>query len=67
HLITAYGSTNRYDGSEGEFYLLKEDPCQWRNLWDDPEYAPVRKSLLDEMHTFWPADRNEPLKKIAPV
>ena len=25
----------RYDGTEGELYNLREDPLQWRNLWND--------------------------------
>ena len=35
----------RYDGTEGELYNLREDPMQWRNLWDDPAYA--RSSSMD--------------------
>ncbi len=66
-LITKYEATNRYDGSEGELYDLNEDPHQWYNLWDDPNYTPLRSGLLDEMQAHWPAERSEALKKIAPV
>ena len=66
-LITKYEATNRYDGSEGELYDLNEDPHQWHNLWDDPNYTPLRSDLLDEMQAHWPAERGEALEKVAPV
>ena len=25
-----------YDGTEGELYDVRDDPHQWRNLWNDP-------------------------------
>jgi len=36
----------RYDGSEGELYDLRDDPLQWRNLWDDPGYAKRKSDLV---------------------
>jgi hypothetical protein len=66
-LITKYDASNRYDGSEGELYDLDEDPHQWRNLWDDPNYAAQRANLLGEMQEHWPEEREQSLEKIAPV
>ena len=60
-LITRYGVTNRYDGSEGELYALADDPHQWRNLWDKAEC----KSLRDLLAVC--DGRDEPLPKVAPV
>ena len=47
--VTAYGKTSIYDGSEGELYDLKNDPRQWRNLWDEPSAAAMKKDLLAEV------------------
>jgi len=36
-----------YHGYEpGELYDMKEDPCEFNNLWDDPEYAAVKAKLI---------------------
>ena len=67
YLVTAYEKTNCYEGSEGELYLLKEDPHQWRNLWDDQGYASLRKDLVADMRDHLPEGRSEPLEKVAPV
>jgi len=40
----------QYDGSEGELYNLEEDPHQWRNLWDDPGSATMKRDLLADLH-----------------
>lgn len=52
----AYG-TMVYDGryklsrfhtsKEGELYDLKEDPDEFRNLWDEPEYREVKIRMLE--------------------
>ena len=31
-------SSVEYDGSEGELYNVVDDPYQFRNLWNDPDY-----------------------------
>ena len=67
YLITAYEATNRYSGGEGELYALAEDPHQWRNLWDDPEAAPLKSDLLADLRDHLPKGRETPLEKIAPV
>ncbi len=66
-LVTTYDASNRYDGTEGELYNLKEDPHQWRNLWNEPSYGAKRAELVDEINAHWPDDREEPLEKIALV
>ena len=66
-LITRYGVTNRYDGSEGELYALADDPHQWRNLWDKAECKSLRDDLLADLLDHLPDGRDEPLPKVAPV
>ncbi|MFY0610433.1 MAG: sulfatase-like hydrolase/transferase [Hyphomicrobiaceae bacterium] len=66
-LVTVYESTNQYNGTEGELYLLREDPHQWHNLWDDSGHAVLRAELVEELRTHWPADRETPLEKVAQV
>ena len=67
YLVTVYEPTNRYDGTEGELYHLREDPHQWRNLWDDPGHASLKTDLVADMRDHLPEGRTEPLEKIAPV
>ena len=40
----------RYDGTEGELYNLREDPMQWRNLWNDPAYAKLKSDLRADLY-----------------
>ena len=67
YVITEYGATNVYDGSEGELYDLAEDPHQWRNLWDDPDAAALKSDLLAGLRDALPDGRESPLEKVAPV
>ena len=67
HLITAYAKSNRYNGTEGELYVLSADPNQWCNLWNDPGYVSLKADLLADMNDNVPAGRNTALEKIAPV
>jgi arylsulfatase A-like enzyme len=53
-IITAYGKSSIYEGTEGELYDLNSDPMQWRNLWDDPAAAALKKSLLEELRAKTP-------------
>jgi arylsulfatase A-like enzyme len=46
-IVTQYGKSSMYDGSEGELYDLKNDPQQWRNLWDEPSAAGMKRELLE--------------------
>ena len=52
--ITSYNNTSIYDGSEGELYNMAEDPPQWRNLWNEPSAAGMKKDLLDALRTRTP-------------
>ena len=67
HLITAYAKSNRYNGTEGELYVLSADPNQWCNLWNDPGYVSLKADLLADMNDNVPEGRNTALEKIAPV
>lgn len=67
YVITEYGATNVYDGSEGELYDLVEDPRQWRNLWSEPSRAGLKSDLLAALHDNLPAGRDDVLEKVAPV
>ncbi|HEY1838498.1 MAG TPA: sulfatase-like hydrolase/transferase [Rhizomicrobium sp.] len=52
--ITAYGKSSLYEGDEGELYDLKNDPSQWRNLWDEPSAAAIKRNLLDALRAHTP-------------
>jgi hypothetical protein len=56
-----------YDGSEGELYNHVEDPRQWRNLWNDPGYARIKRELIDDLYGHMPAERNPKLLAEAPA
>jgi arylsulfatase A-like enzyme len=57
----------RYDGSEGELYDLREDPLQWRNLWDDPGYAKLKSDLRADLYDNLPPERKPKLPVDAPA
>jgi arylsulfatase A-like enzyme len=57
----------RYDGTEGELYNLREDPMQWRNLWDDPAYAKLKSDLRADLYDNLPPERNPKLPVEAPA
>jgi len=56
-----------YDGTEGELYDVREDPHQWRNLWNDPAYAKLRADLVADLRDHLPKPRREPLPVEAPA
>ncbi len=56
-IVTAYEKTSLYDGSEGELYDLANDPLQWRNLWDDPSAAAMKRDLLDDLRARTPKEK----------
>jgi arylsulfatase A-like enzyme len=66
-IVTAYGKSSLYDGSEGELYDLKNDPRQWRNLWDEPSAAAMKRDLLDNLRTRTPRPREPRLERVAAV
>jgi arylsulfatase A-like enzyme len=66
-IVTAYNKSSIYDGSEGELYDLKNDPLQWRNLWDEPSAAGMKRDLLDDLRAREPKARHEQLRRVASV
>lgn len=61
------GAVPRYDGTEGELYDHKNDPCQWRNLWDDPAYKSLKSDLLADLLDNMPPTRSPALEVVSPV
>ena len=43
-----------YDGTEGELYNLREDPLQWRNLWNDAGFAKLKSDLIADLYDNLP-------------
>ena len=62
-LCTAYAPTNYYHGGEGELYDVRNDPRQWENLWDDPDYRAVRDELVGTIREAFPEPRTPPLER----
>jgi hypothetical protein len=60
-------SSITYDGNEGELYRVEDDPCQFRNLWDDPDYEGIRKDLVADLYDHLPAERQPKLKVARPA
>jgi len=54
-------------GSEGEFYDLRHDPLQWRNLWDDPGYPKRKSDLVADLYDHLPRPREPRLPIEAPA
>ncbi len=46
----------RYDGTGGELYKLDDDPHQWWNLWDNPQYRAVRDDLVADLYATLSSD-----------
>lgn len=67
HVCTVYEKTGFYDGTEGELYDLRDDPWQWRNLWDEPGRAALRSDLVADLRDHLPEGRPDPLPRVALV
>ncbi len=67
YTITACLPGSIYDGSEGELYDLKNDPRQWRNLWDEPACAALKSDLLADLKDAQPPVHEPKLECVAPV
>lgn len=66
-LVTEYGKSSLYEGTEGELYNMNDDPEQRVNLWGDPGYASIRKELVARLHDQLPEPREPRLERKAPV
>jgi arylsulfatase A-like enzyme len=66
-LCTAYEPGPLYEGTEGELYDLTEDPLQWVNRWDDPDYESRRKEMVRDLYDLLPPEREQKLAVEAPV
>ncbi len=66
-LCTVYEESNYYTGAEGELYDLSEDPLQWRNLWEEPPWAGLKKELIADLRDHLPTPRTPSLTPVAPV
>jgi arylsulfatase A-like enzyme len=67
YLCSAYEPGPLYEGTEGELYDLEEDPLQWRNLFDDPDYASLRQDLVAYLYEQLPLEGSPRLVVEAPV
>ena len=56
-----------YDGTEGELYNVREDPHQWRNLWDDAGFASLKSDLIADLYDHLPPPRDPQLTVEAPA
>jgi arylsulfatase A-like enzyme len=56
-----------YNGSEGELYNLRDDPKQWRNLWDDPGCQNLKSDLIADLYDNLPPARAPQLPVEAPA
>jgi len=66
-LLSSYGPSHLYDGSEGELYDMNEDPLQIHNRWDDPACLQRRTQLLDMLNDSLPVPAEPRLPRLAPV
>lgn len=67
YVLSAYKPGTVHDGTEGELYVLADDPRQHVNRWDDPALAAVKADLLDDLWASQPAVRTPRLDVQAPV
>jgi arylsulfatase A-like enzyme len=69
YLYTEYQAGTVHDGSEGELYVLSDDPLQRVNRFDDPAMASIRATLAERLaaHERRPGERATPGVLMAPV
>ena len=69
YLYTEYQPGTMHDGSEGELYVLADDPLQRINRYTDPSLSAVRVALHDELRAHERRDvrRAVPGRLVAPV
>ncbi len=67
YVLSVYEPGRLYAGTEGELYDLREDPLQWRNLWDDAGYAQRKSDLRADLYDHLPRPREPKLTVEAPA
>ncbi len=67
YVLSVYEPGKLYAGTEGELYDLREDPLQWRNLWDDAGYAQRKRDLRADLYDHLPKPRETRLAVEAPA
>jgi arylsulfatase A-like enzyme len=67
HVLTAYLPGTVHDGTEGELYVLSDDPLQRNNRWADPSMRALRDDLLADLVDHQPDQRHQRLFLEAPV
>ena len=67
YVCTAYKPGTVHDGTEGELYVLADDPLQHVNRWDDPAVRSLRDDLVDDLHASLRPARAPRLPLEAPV
>ncbi len=66
-VCTAYEKSSLYNGSEGELYDLRNDPYQWRNLWNEPAQRRRRDEMVADLYASLPPARSPKLEAVAAV
>jgi arylsulfatase A-like enzyme len=66
-VLSVYEPGRSYAGTEGELYDLREDPLQWRNLWDDAGWAARKSDLRADLYDHLPPARDPMLPVEAPA
>jgi arylsulfatase A-like enzyme len=69
YLYTEYQPGTMHDGTEGELYVLSDDPLQRVNRFDDPTLLGVRSELSERLRTHMsrPEQCASPGPVVAPV
>jgi arylsulfatase A-like enzyme len=66
-LCSAYEKSSIYEGHEGEFYDLRNDPLQFENRWDEASAQGLKKDLIAELYAELPSEPKERPAWRAPV
>lgn len=60
-ICTVYEAGGMYEGTEGELYDIENDPYQWYNLWEDPDYRSTKNDLIATLRDELPREREQRL------
>ncbi len=66
-VCTRYEVGTCHDGTEGELFLLTDDPLQMVNRWEDPALRSLRDDLVTHLDELLPPRPNRPLPVESPV